>query len=342
MKPRILQARVVELTGPRQVVIREQRLEAAKLKAGEILAETLYSAISVGTEMAAYLGAPPLRPGRTYPRLVGYCNVAQVLAQGRAVNRCRPGDRILTFQSHRSAFACREDEIIAIIPKGIDLVAASTTYLFHLGYNALLKGGGVPGQHVGVVGLGTLGAATVSLAAAFGGLVYAFSDQPQGRKAALELGAREAFTKTDENAFHTISTLTSGAGLDLVVNTSNSWPDWKLALRLARKQGTVCVLGFPGRNDPIPPFNPLDSQIFYDRQLTLIACGYAPDYDLPAHDLRFTVKRNCAFLLQAIRAGTLPARRLVSSVQPWSRLPKIYERLARRVGTGFTCVLKWK
>ena len=158
----------------------------------------------------------------------------------------------------------------------------------------------------------------------------------------MEIGALDAWPKDLEQTPPAVTAKAGGAGLDLVITTSNRWEDWALALRLARKGGTICVLGFPGRTEPEPPLNPLDSQFFYDRQLTIHACGQSPDLDVSAHDLRFTVKRNCEFLLHQIVAGKLPARRLIASVQPWERLPEIYDQLAHRTSHGLTCVLQWR
>lgn len=337
-----LTSRIAELTGPRQLIFREQSLATSALKDNELLAETVCSALSAGTEVAAWRGDPPLRPGPVYPRLVGYCNVAEIVACGRGVTRFRPGVRILTFQSHRSAFVCREDEVIVTLPVGTAPVPASVTYLFHLGYNALLRGGFTPGHHVGVIGLGTIGLAAVAQAGNFGGNVHAFSNQPDARNLALEIGALDAWPKDLTETPKAVAAKAGGAGLDLVITTSNRWEDWALALRLARKGGTLCVLGFPGRTEPEPPLNPLDSQFFYDRQLTIHACGQSPDLDVSAHDLRFTVKRNCEFLLHQIVAGKLPARRLIGSVQPWEKLPELYEQLAHRTGHALTGVLQWK
>lgn len=127
--------------------------------------------------MLHYRGDPPLRPGEVYPRVVGYCNVAEVIGKGSSVSKYKVGDRILTFQSHRSAFVCSEESIITNLPGNVDLIKAATTYLFHLGYNALLRGNFKPGHNIAVVGLGTLGLTVVSLASLFGANVYAFSNQ---------------------------------------------------------------------------------------------------------------------------------------------------------------------
>src|SRR5689334_8047017 len=111
-----MESAVYELTGPRNLVIRSSTLDLMGLNETQIAGKTLVSVLSPGTELAAYRGDPPLRPGNPYPRLVGYCNVASVLAAGSAVSDLRPGDRVITFQSHRSAFICAASEVVARVP----------------------------------------------------------------------------------------------------------------------------------------------------------------------------------------------------------------------------------
>ena len=335
-------SKIIELKNPENIVIKEEKLHADRLKADEILAETIYSAVSPGTEVAAYKGDPPLRPGKAYPRLVGYCNVAKIIAAGHDVARYSPGDHILTFQSHRSAFICSEESIICKISDGDDLAAAATTYLFHLGYDALLKGGVTAGHNIAVVGLGTIGLNAVALGGLFGANVYGFSNQAASSELAAEFGARKVFKKDNHQVTDIINRETGESGIDIVVSTSNSWADWKLAIRLARRGGKVCVVGFPGRTDPIPDFNPLDSQFFYDKQLTLIACGYTPDYVIDARDIRFTIKRNCQFLLNLILEKKLPARKIISSTFDWQQIQSVYDAIAERKAHFLSGVLQWK
>ena len=102
------------------------------------------------------------------------------------------------------------------------------------------------------------------------------------------------------------------------------------------------MLGFPGRRDPVPPFNPLDAQWFYRKQLSLISCGYTPDVEIDPRDIRFTIRRNSAYLLELILAGQLPAAELVSAVEPWHRLGEVYERIASREEGFRTAVLRWE
>ena len=335
MRPTV-ETNVVQIAGPRRVRIESETLILEGLGQREVAAETLYTAISPGTEIAAYEGLQPLRPDRKFTKVVGYCNLARVIAVGDWVSRFRVGDLILTLESHRSHFVCDEDEILLRLPyREYDeqqLTEASTTYLFHQGYSALLRGDLKPGQYVGVVGLGTLGLATVAVASRFGARVFAFSD----------LGARILFGKSyDDDIKERIATSTAKTGIDMVVLTSSSWDDLRLAVELVRPGGRICLLGFPGRRHPTPPFNPLDPQWFYRKQLSMISCGYTPDVEVDARDIRFTIRRNTAYLLELILDGGLPAHELVSTVVPWHRIGELYERIAAREEGLRTAVLKW-
>lgn len=330
-------AKVAELAGPRQLTFREEPLRAPESR--EVQARTIRSAISTGTEMAAYLGLPPLRPGKIYPRLVGYCNVAEIVACGTEVQDFGVGDRILTHQSHRSAFVCSAEEILLKLPESTDPNIAATTYLFHLGYNALLKGGFQPGQEIAVIGLGTLGLGAVALAAALDCRVTAFSNQSVQRERAVGIGAARSFSKEATESCDRFPSDYRGA--ELIITTSNRWPDWQLAMEIARPDAAICVIGFPGRGEPAPDFNPLDSQYFYDKQLRLLACGKAP-ISAPADDPdRFNVKRNCRFLLDLILAGKLPAGELIAEESPAAELSQIFERLAGRSPGEMIHILNW-
>lgn len=119
--------------------------------------------------------------------------------------------------------------------------------------------------------------------------------------------------------------------VDLLVSTSGTWADWRLALQQTRKDGTIAVLGFPGRTDAPPPFNPLASEYFYDSQLRIVACGQSSDADL---------RKNCAWLLDLIRVGSLPAAELLSETVSWKSLSAVYEKLGRRDASR-TVALDW-
>ncbi len=109
------EACVVELAGEGRLAARPETLVLDGLGRHEVGCATPYTAISPGTELAAWEGHTPLRPDRTYSRVLGYCNLSRVIATGEWVRRFRPGDLVLTLQSHRSHFVCGEDEILVAI-----------------------------------------------------------------------------------------------------------------------------------------------------------------------------------------------------------------------------------
>jgi len=330
---------VIEIASPQNILIRQENLDISSLGPNKIYAETIFSAISPGTETAAYIGLPPLRPCKAYPRLVGYCNLAEIKEIGRSVEAYKPGDLILTFQSHRSTFICESSEVIAKVPGHCNLSEASKTYLFHLGYNALLKGNYIPGHTIAIVGLGTLGTGAAALASLFGAQVFVFSNRSNVNQVTRKIGFQN-FRK--DLSQQIINEITNNLGVDLVINTSNSWEDWQLALQLARRGGTISVIGFPGRGQSLPNFNPLDSQYFYDKQLTIVACGYSPRFKkIDPIDIRFTTNRNCKYLLQLILDGLLDPSVITSSIISWKDIERAYKKLLNHESPENTFILDW-
>ena len=330
---RNINARVSCLLAPGKLVFEEEIIDPASLAPGDVAVATEFSAISPGTELAAYSGAPPLRPGNPYPRLVGYCNCGRVISAGGDVEKIRAGDRVLTFASHRSHYRMPAKEIAALVPPALHGALASVTYLFHLGYAALLRAGAKAGDRVGVIGLGALGIAAVAMAREIGAHVIALS----GREAALakvrRLGAGETL-KLDDPAVAEI-------GADIVVSTSNKWDDWLAALRAARRGGIIAVLGFPGREQPQPLFNPLDSQYFYDKHLTFMAAGHLIESDQSPEAGALVLHRNMAYLVDLISKDRLPAQEMACHILPAEELAKAYDDLLARRGDALTYVLRW-
>ena len=325
-------ARTAWLDGPGELRFAEEPLPAPG--PGEIACETLITAISPGTEIAAWTGMPPLRRGPTYPRLQGYCNVARVVECGDGVEGIARGDRVLTHQSHRSHFNTRAGDALYRLPEGVDAGAIASTYLFHLGYHAILESGVRPGHRVLVQGLGVLGLTAVRMAAIAGAQVTAVSDHAEPAAIARAYGAREVVGRTALDQ--------RGETFDMVVSTVNGWADWQRALRSCARRGTIACLGFPGRGENAPAENPLTSEHFYAKQLTLKAVGLAPaDNDARGH-LRFNQRDNIAYLASAIADGIIDTAPIISGTYPAARLADAYAALVSRESSPVTFLLDWQ
>lgn len=340
---RVISADIYEMQGPGELVLRREEIDVTSIGPTEVVGRTIVSVISPGTEVAAYTGAPPLRPMKVYPRVNGYCNVAEVLAVGSAVDGVGVGDRISTHQSHRSAFRCDASRINAVLRPPDDATAQASLYLWHLGYYPLQRVGVTAGANVAVIGLGTLGLTAVAMAAVAGCNVIGLSGRESARAKAEELGARATLGKIDAATARAWAfEQTDGVGVDLVISTSNDWEDWRLALEIARDGGAIAVIGFPGRGLPAPDFNPLDSRYIYDKELSIFTCGNPPAVDVPPRALRYTLKRNYIYLAGMIRAGRIPTTAIVTETVDWSALDSVYRRMANREDGLYSVALDWR
>ena len=215
----------------------------------------------------------------------------------------------------------------------------ATTYLYHLGYSALLQGGYRPGIEVAVIGFGALGYTSANLVTAFGGSPLILS----GRSligGALEYipFSRAASKVSGEVPYRSIAGLD---GADLVINTSDSWEDYELSLKTVRRGGTVMLIGFPGRGLEAPTFNPLDSQFLYDKAITISQIGNYPNIDVPPIDLRFTLKRNLAHIYSLLETGRLDPTPLLRTEFAGTNLEAAYKFLENRPDDSLSAILDW-
>ena len=330
-----ISAQTVWLEKPGVLELREEALDAPGTN--EILCETIVSAISPGTELAAWRGLPPLRPSVAYPRLQGYCNVARVIQTGAGVNAVRPGDRVLSFASHRSHHILAEADILYRLPDDAEADHIAVTYLFHLGYNAILRSGVRAGSRVAVIGLGVLGLGAVAMTAIAGGRGAAVSNHSSARDLALKYGAQGCFGREQEDAM--IRALEGPA--DVVILTTNGWDDFDLALRIAGQNGVIACLGFPGRGQPPGNFNPLESQYFYMKQLRIEAVGWSPEQDDSRGFNRFNERANTSYLAALIESGRLDAEPILSGRYPGSEIAQAYTDLDARKNNAVTYLLDW-
>ncbi len=337
--PEHIEASVVYLNAPNELEIRKESLATKSLGAGEILCETLVTAISPGTELGAYAGLPALRAGPAYPRLQGYCNVARVLAVGPDAGGIRCDDRVLSFASHRSHYRMAAADVLLVLSQDAKADEVVCTYLYHLGYDAVLRANVRAGSRVLVVGLGVLGLTSVAMAGVAGARVFAVSDHSIPRRIARECGASAVFPRSN---LPELRAALSEALADVVIVTANSWEDWRICLEMAAMRGIIACLGFPGRGQAPAAQNPLDSRFFYAKQLQIMAVGLSPEKPDTRGFLRFNERDNMKFLAHLIEAERLRPSMLVSGTYPAGDIDRAYRDLLSRKDSALTYLLRWR
>ena len=318
-------------------------LEPDQLGECEVFVKTDVTALSTGTDLGNYLGDStyvPDAPG--YPRAVGYSNVGTVQAVGSAVENLRVGQRVFSTRPHQSAYIAPADDVLVPVPDGVSCEQATLSYLTHLGIAALRQAQYQAGEHVAVVGLGVIGLSTVALARAMGAKVVGIANSPLRNEAAIKVGAHATYLASEISKAEDLYEVFGETGTDLVILTANPWPAYRLSVEIARIGGRVSILGFPGRGQPVPDFNPLDPTCFYAKQLVLLGAGNAPRVDCPASEIRFNIRRNLAYILELMASGAMNLESLISHRLPAPRMKEAYEMAKEHSKSLIAAVFDWR
>ena len=335
----IIKSKVFRLLKRESLVIQDDFIDLKLLGDNEILCETIYSAISPGTETAAYIGKEPLRAGKIFPRLLGYCNVARVLKKGSNVKDLIEGDIVLTFQSHRSHFI-QNINLFYIKITDKDYKKYTPAYLFHLGYHALITAKAFQGHNVAILGAGVLGFTSAIMSEISGCKTFVLSNQEQAIENLESIGV--SVYKKESNSIKSIYDKSNSIGPDILINTSNSWYDWNLVLKLINKGGTIVNIGFPGRGESFPNFNPLEAKYLYTKSLTIKALSYLNEKNVDPIEERFNLKRNMEYIFNLIRENKISTKKIISEEIEYQELSSQYQKYIAKNNYLLSTLLKWK
>jgi 2-desacetyl-2-hydroxyethyl bacteriochlorophyllide A dehydrogenase len=229
-----------------------------------------------GSDLHIYHGRVKIEPGFT----IGHEFVGRVLAAGDQVTRVAPGDRVLgcfhtacgrcffclagayhecdakrTFghganmgalpgTQAEQALVPSADLTLRKVPDGVaDEIALFAGDVMGTGYHSIAEGHVGPGDSVAVLGLGPVGLCAVQAAIAAGaGLVVAVDSVEERLKVAAGFGAIPAHL-SEQSPRDIVKDLTGGRGIDVAVDAVGHPEALDLAIRLARKAGTVVAIG---------------------------------------------------------------------------------------------------
>jgi threonine dehydrogenase-like Zn-dependent dehydrogenase len=331
------------LYGAGDLRIEEELYDPSTLKPTEVLVRTAATGFSTGTDLANYQGRSTEVPGAPdYPRAVGYSNVGIVAAVGGTVRSLQPGDRVFSAKPHRSAYTAEESEVLVRLPASVETDQASLAYLVHLGIAALRHVRYEAGENVAVVGLGVIGLCTVAAARAMGARVIGVANDPNRAALARRVGALDTYLSGDPSFDGNPSSVFEGHGADIVVLTANTWQAYRDSMEMVRHAGRVSVLGFPGRAQPAPGFNPLDARWLYGKQLTITGTGHISSVDCASSDIRFNLRRNLEYVFDLMSSGNLNLEPVISHRFSYDRMCEAYE-LAQQHSKQFSAaVFDWR
>jgi len=245
----------VIFTGPQQVSVLEESLPDPA--PNQVLVQTLFSAISPGTEVMIYRGQfpedlnvdetiPSLAGPFRYPLRYGYSAAGQVIATGRQVDRAWEGRLVFSFQPHASHFLACLDELLPV-PAGIKPESAVFLANMETAVNLCLDGAPLLGERVVVFGQGMVGLLTAALLAQFPlASLVSLDRYPLRRKASLEAGVHACLDADAPDILEQLR-LIQPDGADLAFELSGSPAALDQAIASAAFTGRVVVGSWYGK-----------------------------------------------------------------------------------------------
>lgn len=334
-----------------------------ELRAGDVLVQTHFSAISAGTERyfiegsgdptftaSEYPGDPPhwpkirnagVRRG-PLPRPVlpgqfsiGYSLAGRVLAVGADVLDLSPGDPVACSGSqcaHHAERVAVPRNLTVRVPDHVPLRDAAFVTLGAIAMASVRETGCQFGETVVIYGLGLLGLLAGQIAGTAGLQVIGFDLDERRLQIARELGIGDVHDPRRDIPLEVVQAATDGFGADSVILAVQTDSDEPLnsSFDLCRQKGYVVALGQFGWH--------IDRQRMFENEVTIRpvrAYGpgrYDPVYeegnsDYPIGWVRWTENRNQAAFLRLLAEGKVKVAPLSPVTVPFERAPEAYDLL---------------
>ena len=236
--------------GPRDVLVRSSLAGVCRtdleVLAGELDRRWVTYPCIPGHEWSGVIeevgeGVRDLAPGdRVVCEGFCYCGICRRCRAGET-NLCENYDQLgFTRGGGYGEIVLAPRRVVHRLPENVSLDAAVLIEPASVVLKGLLRARPAPGETLGVIGIGTLGALTIVLAQLFApAAIVAYGIREAELELARRLGASEMVDVSGGAAAHE-------GQLDLVVETAGAVPALELATRLPREGGRIVALGIAG------------------------------------------------------------------------------------------------
>ena len=307
---------------------------------GEVLVKVLASGVC-HTDVHAADGDWPVRPA--LPFIPGHEGAGVVAALGAGVTGLKEGDPVGIAWLHDACGACEycmtgwetlcpsqhnsgysvngsfaeyaigSAAYVAPLPKGTDYAAIAPILCAGVTtYKGIKETEAKPGEWIVISGVGGLGHVAIQYAKAMGLHVVAVDVTPEKLALATSLGADLAINGRAPDAAERVVKETGGGAHGVLV-TAVSIPAFGQALRMARRKGTVSLVGLPPGEFPTPIFDvvlkriTIRGSIVGTRKDLAEALAFAAEGKVRAH-IHHAPLADVNGVFDALKTGTVDGR----------------------------------
>jgi len=242
-------------TSPGNVEIKEQDITGPN--DNDVLVESIYSAISTGTELLIYRGQFPTdialdaaiddlksQPG-SFPMRYGYASVGTVVETGSNIDPSVIGKTVFAFTPHASHFTIPFDQIM-VLPEDIDPVDAVFLANMETAVNLVHDGNPLLGETVVVIGLGIVGLLTTHILSQFPLAELVVIEKIKSRQKLISnLDNCKFYSPTSDDTIETIKQIQSSTskelGADLVFELTGNPDALNLAVDLCGYNSQIVI-----------------------------------------------------------------------------------------------------
>lgn len=206
-----------------------------------LLAKTLFSTISPGTELGVFTGQYPPRKDSRYPFQPGYAASGIVVQTGDGVSLFQKGDQIYFPGQHANYCLVIDPDHSAVkLKKGMDLQLAPFARFCQIAYSAVvcLENKLITNNQILVVGLGVIGNITGQLFKLAGADVYGVDSHENRCRLAENNGFCRACHPDDTDNYLLEK-------YPIIIDTTGNPKMIEYSLQNCSKYGSVVVLGSP-------------------------------------------------------------------------------------------------
>ncbi len=349
-------------------------------KAGGLLVKTIYSAVSVGTEVMKLKNADlnylqmarkkpeqvkevlntlsQLGPVATYRKVMnkldsysplGYSLVGEIVETGRDVVNFNLGDIVAcggAGYANHSEINFVPKNLCTKVPEGVILKEAAFTTIASIAMQGFRQTGSQIGENVAVIGLGLLGQILVQIIKANGCRVFGFDISQKKCDLAMKNGAFFTNVADKTNFEEEVSALTGGNGCDSVIITTGTSSNDPVILagKISRDRAKVVDIGITRMDLPW--------DLYYHKELNFkFSRSYGPGrydssyeekgIDYPIGYVRWTEQRNMMSVLQLLKDGAITFSGLISHEFNFLQSPQVFSDIKNSTDDFLGVVLKY-